>query len=207
MPVAIGVSAAVAAGIIFAVSQVDMHKILKAAEKKVMKVVEAPKPIQPPPPPPPPPPREVKKIVQPQQQPEIAPPPPANIAAVDDPGANAPAVGTLGATGPATASPVNLPPAPAKPAIQQVGVVCSNASPPDGNRMLRELKLNEISGEVTLRITIDGAGNVTDSAVVSSNTQPARVADRYLQRHSSRYKCQASGSTIIAEQTFVFKFE
>jgi protein TonB len=206
MPVAIGVSTAVAASLIFAVSQVDMQKVLKTAEKKIMKVVEPPKPIEPPPPPPPPPPPEVKKIVQPQQQPEIASPPPDNIPAVDNAGADAPAVGTVGATGPATAPPVN-PPSAASPAIQQAGVVCSNASAPDGNRMLRDLKLNEITGEVTLRITIDGAGHVTDTAVTSSNTQPVRAADRYLQRHASRYKCQASGGTIIAEQTFVFKFE
>lgn len=206
MPAAIGLSAALAVGIAYGISQVDMQKVLKEAEKKIMKVVD-----QPPPPPPPPPP-EVKKIIPPPQAkaapPSAEPPPPPQIAAVENAGANAPAVGTIGATGPATAPMVPPPPAPvAKPAVQQVGVVCSNVEAPNAGRMLRDLKIDSINGEVTVRITIDGKGEVTDAAVVSSKTDPSRVADRFLTRHVSRYKCQATGQTIIAEQTFVFKFD
>ncbi|MEF9943505.1 MAG: hypothetical protein RR758_04900, partial [Burkholderiaceae bacterium] len=110
--------------------------------------------------------------------------------------------------GPATAPPAPPPPAPpAKPAVQQIGVVCANAEGPNAGRMLRDLKIDSINGEVTVRITIDGKGDVTDAAVVSSKTEPARVADRFLQRHVSRYKCQATGQPIVAEQTFVFKFD
>lgn len=207
MPVAVGISASLAVGIAYGVSKVDMQKVIKEAEKKIMKVVETP-----PPPPPPPPPPEVKKIVPPPQAkpapPTNEPPPPPQIAAVENAGANAPAVGTVGATGPATA-PMTPPPPPApaaKPAVQQAGVVC-NAEPPNGGRMLRDLKIDTINGEVTVRIQIDGNGNVTDAQVVSSKTEPARVADRFLARHVSRYKCQATGQPIVAEQTFAFKFD
>ena len=188
-----------------------VYALVTGLAKKVVDVVRAPietkviEEIKKPPPPPeivlPPPP----KLEAPP--PPFIPPPEVQIAT---PPPQAPTITAVTATpppAPVTIAPTPAPvvvaaPAPARPAVQSIGVVCpTQVQPAMPPKAVRE----GISGNVKAKVTVKG-GKVVAVEILSS--YPRGVFDAVVRAAMMQYQCQTGGEeTVEATQEFSFKLD
>lgn len=173
-----------------------------------VRIVEAPRPVQPPPPPPPPPPE--RKVVVPR--PKITPPPtyvpPAEVVV------NAPPAPRIEATQPVPSppsppGPPAPPPAPVAPptapVVASVGVTCPNhmnirssvTYPP------RALQMN-LSGDVLVEFIVRETGAIDNVRIVKSTNS---VFNDVVAAAVARFQCVGQGQPVRVSVPFQFKLD
>lgn len=174
-----------------------------------VKIVEAPKPVQPPPPPPPPPPPE-RKVVAPR--PKITPPPtyvpPPEVVVSAPPAPRIEATQSV-PTPPSPPAPPAPPPAPAvpppAPVVASVGVTCPNhlsirssvAYPP------RALQMN-LSGDVLVEFIVRETGAIANVHIVKSTNS---VFNDVVAAAVARFQCVGQGQPVRVSVPFQFKLD